>query len=60
MLKIWLLCWETAVEENYRSSDRISVMQKYDNRQVRGDESLEWHFVAIGRNFLETYGMGSC
>lgn len=35
-------------------------MQKYDNRQVRGDESLEWHFVVIGRNFLETYGMGSC
>lgn len=33
-------------------------MQKYDKSEAM--KGLEWHFVAIGRNFLETWGMGSC
>lgn len=30
-------------------------MQKCDKSEAM--KSLEWHFVAIGRNCLETYGM---
>lgn len=58
VLQIWLLYWETAVDENYRYNYRIWVMQKYEKSEAM--KSLEWHFVEIGRNCLETYGMGSC